>query len=246
MPLFDTHAHYNDDAFDQDREELLDALPAAGVGAVVIPGVDAASSRSALALAETRPWLFAAAGIHPEDCAGCTAADFSAIRDLCREKKVVAIGEIGLDYYWAENPPKEFQQMVFRRQLELALELELPVISQWDYPALKVAPCRYSGSLYQDNLIICAHNYASHFGKLKELQPGDTVLFTDMDEHVVTFQVVERETLNPMDAEGMEAGDWDLTLFTCTIGGQTRVTIRLERVEVFRNPEQEDAVQSEK
>lgn len=127
-----------------------------------------------------------------------------------------------------------------------SLELELPVISQWDYPALKVAPCRYSGSLYQDNLIICAHNYASHFGKLKELQPGDTVLFTDMDEHVVTFQVVERETLNPMDAEGMEAGDWDLTLFTCTIGGQTRVTIRLERVEVFRNPEQEEPAKSEK
>ena len=128
MKLFDTHAHYNDNAFDRDREALLDALPDAGVGAVVIPGVDVESARSALALAETRPWLFAAAGIHPEDCAGCTAADFSAIRDLCREKKVVAIGEIGLDYYWAENPPKEFQQMVFRRQLELALELELPVI----------------------------------------------------------------------------------------------------------------------
>ena len=127
-----------------------------------------------------------------------------------------------------------------------SLELELPVISQWDYPALKVAPCRYSGSLYQDNLIICAHNYASHFGKLKELQPGDIVLFTDMDEHVVTFQMVERETLNPMDAEGMEAGDWDLTLFTCTIGGQTRVTIRLERVEVFRNPETEEPAKSEK
>ena len=128
MPLFDTHAHYNDDAFDQDREELLDALPAAGVGAVVIPGVDAASSRSALALAETRPWLFAAAGIHPEDCAGCTAADFSAIRDLCREKKVVAIGEIGLDYYWKDNPPKELQQKVFAQQLELAADLDLPVI----------------------------------------------------------------------------------------------------------------------
>ena len=127
-----------------------------------------------------------------------------------------------------------------------SLELELPVISQWDYPALKVAPCRYSGSLYQDNLIICAHNYASHFGKLKELQPGDIVLFTDMDEHVVTFQMVERETLNPMDAEGMEAGDWDLTLFTCTIDGQTRVTIRFERVEVFRNPETEEPAKSEK
>ena len=127
-----------------------------------------------------------------------------------------------------------------------SLGLELPVISQWDYPSLKIAPCRYSGSLYQNNLIICAHNYASHFGKLKELRSGDTVLFTDMDEHVVTFQVVERETLNPMDAEGMEAGDWDLTLFTCTIDGQTRVTIRLERVEVYRNPETEEPAKSEK
>ena len=112
-----------------------------------------------------------------------------------------------------------------------SLELELPVISQWDYPALKVAPCRYSGSLYQDNLIICTHNYASHFGKLKTLQPGDTVQFTDMDENVVTFRMVERETLGPTDVEGMEAGDWDLTLFTCTVGGQTRVTIRFEREE---------------
>ena len=127
-----------------------------------------------------------------------------------------------------------------------SLGLELPVISQWDYPSLKIAPCRYAGSLYQDNLIICAHNYASHFGKLKELRSGDIVLFTDMDDHVVTFQMVERETLNPMDEEGMEAGDWDLTLFTCTIGGQTRVTIRLERVEVFRNPETEEPAKSEK
>ena len=127
-----------------------------------------------------------------------------------------------------------------------SLGLELPVISQWDYPSLKIAPCRYSGSLYQNNLIICAHNYASHFGKLKTLQPGDIVLFTDMDEHVVTFQMVERETLGPTDEEGMEAGDWDLTLFTCTIGGQTRVTIRLERVEVFRNPETEEPAKSEK
>lgn len=158
------------------------------------------------------------------------AGEPTTLPDVRREMPVKTIN--GRDYIGVLSIP--------------SLELELPVISQWDYPALKVAPCRYSGSLYQDNLIICAHNYASHFGKLKELQPGDIVLFTDMDEHVVTFQMVERETLNPMDAEGMEAGDWDLTLFTCTIGGQTRVTIRLERVEVFRNPEQEDAVQSEK
>ena len=158
------------------------------------------------------------------------AGEPTTLPDVRREMPVKTIN--GRDYIGVLSIP--------------SLELELPVISQWDYPALKVAPCRYSGSLYQDNLIICAHNYASHFGKLKELQPGDIVLFTDMDEHVVTFQVVERETLNPMDTEGMEAGDWDLTLFTCTIGGQTRVTIRLERVEVFRNPEAEEPAKSEK
>ena len=157
------------------------------------------------------------------------AGEPTTLPDVRREMPVKTIN--GRDYIGVLSIP--------------SLELELPVISQWDYPALKVAPCRYSGSLYQDNLIICAHNYASHFGKLKELQPGDIVLFTDMDEHVVTFQMVERETLNPMDAEGMEAGDWDLTLFTCTIDGQTRVTIRFERVEVFRTPETEEPAKSE-
>lgn len=110
------------------------------------------------------------------------------------------------------------------------LQLELPVLSRWSYPNLKEAPCRYSGSLYQNNLIICAHNYASHFGKLKTLQPGDTLLFTDMDDQVVSFQMVERETLEPNDEEAMTTGDWDLTLFTCTPGGQTRVTVRFQRV----------------
>ena len=112
-----------------------------------------------------------------------------------------------------------------------SLDLELPVLSRWSYPNLKVAPCRYSGSLYQNNLIICAHNYASHFGKLKTLQPGDTLLFTDMEDQVVTFQMVERETLEPDDEEAKTTGNWHLTLFTCTPGGQTRVTVRFERVE---------------
>ena len=112
-----------------------------------------------------------------------------------------------------------------------SLDLELPVLSRWSYPNLKVAPCRYSGSLYRNDLIICAHNYASHFGRLKTLQPGDTLLFTDMDDHVVTFQMVERETLEPDDEEAMTTGQWDLTLFTCTPGGQTRVTVRFQRAD---------------
>ena len=118
-----------------------------------------------------------------------------------------------------------------------SLDLELPVLSQWNYPNLKVAPCRYSGSLYQNNLILCAHNYASHFGKLKTLQPGDTLLFTDMDDQVVSFQMVERETLEPYDEEAMTTGQWDLTLFTCTPGGQTRVTVRFQRADPGRSQE---------
>ena len=128
MPIFDTHAHYDSRQFDSDREAVLSALPGAGVGLVLDPGCDLPSSRAAAALAGRFPHVYAAAGIHPEDCAGCTDADFDAVAELCRREKVVAIGEIGLDYYWAENPPREFQQRVFRRQLELALALDLPVI----------------------------------------------------------------------------------------------------------------------
>ena len=157
--------------------------------------------------------------LHTETAAGAEETEAPSVPeyllDADREMPVQTIN--GQDYIGVLSIP--------------SLELELPVISQWDYPSLKVAPCRYSGSLYQDNLIICAHNYASHFGKLKNLQLGDTVLFTDMDENVVTFQMVERETLAPTDVEGMKSGDWDLTLFTCTVGGQTRVTIRFEREE---------------
>ena len=111
-----------------------------------------------------------------------------------------------------------------------SLELELPVISQWDYPALKVAPCRYSGSLYQDNLIICAHNYASHFGKLKELRIGDRLSFTDADGNIFYYEVGEIEILAPDAMEEMTDSDWDLTLFTCTLGGKNRVTVRCFRL----------------
>ena len=129
MPIFDTHAHYDSSAFNPDREAVLAALPEAGVALVVDPGCDLPTSRAALALAEQFPHVYAAVGIHPEDCAGYTDADLDALRQLGhRHDKAVAIGEIGLDYYWAENPPREFQQQVFRRQLELALELDMPVI----------------------------------------------------------------------------------------------------------------------
>ena len=106
------------------------------------------------------------------------------------------------------------------------LELELPVMEDWSYPQLKIAPCRYSGSAYQGNLILCAHNYTTHFGRLKNLLAEDEVIFTDMAGHTFNYTVAEVETLNPTAVEEMRSGGWDLTLFTCTIGGQTRVTVR--------------------
>lgn len=110
------------------------------------------------------------------------------------------------------------------------LNLELPIMSQWSYKQLKIAPCRYTGSVYLDNMTICAHNYSRHFGGLKNLHIGDEVSFTDMDGNEFSYRVAELETLQPSDVDSMTAGDWDLTLFTCTIGGKTRVTVRCERV----------------
>ena len=125
---FDTHAHYDAEQFDADRDQVLAALAEAGVELAVDPGCDLTSSRAALALAERYPFLYAAVGYHPENCAPYREEDLDTLRDMARQAKCVAIGEIGLDYYWAENPPRELQQRVFRDQLALAGELDLPVI----------------------------------------------------------------------------------------------------------------------
>ena len=126
--LFDTHAHYNAGQFDADRDAVLSALPGQGVGLVVNPGCDLESSRQAIALAEKYPFVYAAVGVHPEDCANWQDSDVDELRKLAAEPKVVAVGEIGLDYYWEENPARELQRRVFRAQMELARELDLPVI----------------------------------------------------------------------------------------------------------------------
>ena len=112
-----------------------------------------------------------------------------------------------------------------------ALELSLPIISEWSYDALQIAPCRYSGSAYLDNLVIAGHNYRSHFASLPQLQPGDTVTFTDMDGNVFSYEVSSLETLSPYAVSDMTSGDWDLTLFTCTVGGQSRLAIRCDQAE---------------
>ncbi len=124
---FDTHAHYDDAAFDPDRDALLAALPGEGVELVIDPGCDLAGSESAIALAERFPHVYAAVGIHPEELAGLREGDLARIAALARHEKCVAIGEIGLDYYW-DDSRKEEQKALFSRQMELALEADLPVI----------------------------------------------------------------------------------------------------------------------
>ncbi len=109
--------------------------------------------------------------------------------------------------------------------------LSLPIIDTWSYPNLKKSPCRYSGSAYRNDLILCAHNYTRHFGCLASLAPGTLVQFTDCDGNTFEYTVTELEILQPQDTEAIQAGDWDLTLFTCTIGGRTRVTVRCTLLE---------------
>lgn len=111
------------------------------------------------------------------------------------------------------------------------LELSLPVITRWSYPALEVAPCRYAGSAYTDDLILAAHNYSSHFGNLKNLSEGSLIYFTDTDGNVFRYEVVLIETLLPTDTEELKSEEWDLSLFTCTPGGQYRSTVRCMRLE---------------
>ena len=108
-----------------------------------------------------------------------------------------------------------------------SLDLELPVFSTWDYTKLQSAPCHFYGSVYTNDFVVCAHNYSRHFGQIKNLSMGDAVTVEDMNGNVFHYEVVGMETLNPTAVEDMIHGDdWDLTLFTCTIGGATRVTVR--------------------
>lgn len=131
-----------------------------------------------------------------------------------------------------EMPETEVDGHRYIGVLEIpALELELPIMSQWSYPNLKIAPCRYQGSAYQNDLILLAHNYSRHFGQIHTLEPGDTVCFTDADGTRFMYEVSLVEQLERTAIEEMESGDWDLTLFTCTVGGAARVTVRCQQTD---------------
>lgn len=107
-----------------------------------------------------------------------------------------------------------------------ALELDLPVMSEWDYGRLKIAPCRYYGSTKTDNLVIAAHNYRLHFGYLGHLKPGDDIVFTDMESERHYYKVNRVEQLMPTDVDKVKDTGDDLILYTCTYGGAKRIVVR--------------------
>ena len=125
--IFETHAHYDDKAFDEDRENLLPELYQNGITTIINVSSDLASIKRTLSLAEKYPYIYGAVGVHPSDSGELTEETFLELTKVCRHEKVVAVGEIGLDYYWQE-PEKEIQKKWFERQLLLAQEVSLPVI----------------------------------------------------------------------------------------------------------------------
>ena len=125
--LFDTHAHLNDPAFDPDREELMNGLAAKGVGYVLNAGCSLESSRDIVKMTEAYPWLYGSVGSHPDSADEVNEEVIEEYRKLCAHEKIKAIGEIGLDYYY-EDIPRDVQKNAFRMQMQLAKEMDMPVI----------------------------------------------------------------------------------------------------------------------
>ena len=125
--IFETHAHYDDEQFDMDRETLLSSMPEQGVGTIVNVSATYASCQRVVDLVQKYPFMYAAVGIHPDEVGSLNEERFQQMKELCKQEKVVAVGEIGLDYYW-DNESHDLQKEWFVRQLDLARELNLPVL----------------------------------------------------------------------------------------------------------------------
>lgn len=135
-------------------------------------------------------------------------------------------------YAHREMPTLELNGYRYIGTLEVEdMELSLPVMEEWDYDRLRISPCRFAGNVYDDDLVICAHNYPNHFAPLKFAPLGTQVKFTDAEGAAFCYAVTSIDTVGPNDVETMLHGDWDLTLFTCNTNGQTRCAIRCQRVQ---------------
>lgn len=201
---------------------LVLLLAAAGVAAYNIIDERNADAESAMVLSKVEEVI-------PE---GVTRQDNEAIEDP-EEWEIPAYV---LDPE-REMPIVEIDGYQYIGVLEIpSIELELPIMCTWDDEKLKVTPCRYKGSAYQNDLIIAGHNYRSHFNPLKNFEGGEEVIFTDVEGNKFTYEVGDVEIMKGTEVERMEAGDWDLTLFTCTYNGQSRFALRCDLVDSYAKP----------
>ncbi len=150
--IFETHAHYDDEAFDEDREALIDSLPQSGIGLVVNVGASINTSKKTLELTKKYPFFYGAIGVHPSETAELNEENFMWLKEAVQQPKVVAVGEIGLDYYW-DTPEHDIQKLWFERQMELAKEVKLPAIihsrdaAQDTYEMIKSAKLNETGGV---------------------------------------------------------------------------------------------------
>ncbi len=166
--------------------------------------------------------------------AGEAAED--ALQRIEEKIELNRLNEGGLDAPLIPDPyQKEMKEVDIDGHLYIgylsipSLDLRLPVMTNWSYPQLRISPCRYTGTVQNDDLVIAGHNYRRHFNRLKELKPGDKVYFTDMDGVVTKYEVIEMEIVDPTSIENMLNGNYDQTMFTCTYGGKSRVAVRCAR-----------------
>lgn len=176
--------------------------------------------------------LWASYNIYMTDHAGKAAeAAAKQLEETIPTASTDETGEESPDYVLNPNmdmPVKKLNGTIYIGLLEIPdLGLKLPVQKEWSYSNMKISPCRYEGSIYTNDMVICGHNYTRHFRPLFRIQTSTDVYFTDMDGNRFAYQVMEREILNGNDVEDMISGDWDLTLFTCNSSGTSRVTVRL-------------------
>ncbi len=128
-------------------------------------------------------------------------------------------------------PEKEIDGRKYIGRLSIEkLGRELPILSEFSYDGLRVAPCRYKGSIYTNDMIIAGHNYRTHFGNFRSMAVGDRITFTDMDGNLFEYTVNAIESVDGNNIAGMEAGDWDLSIFTCNYRGDARVTLRCNKI----------------
>ncbi len=179
--------------------------------------------------------VLGAAALSVYNIADESRAEKAAVKSLAQLEEVIPAEPIDAGFEQPlyelnrdiEMPLKTVDGVDYIGTIEIpALSVKLPVISEWSNSALKTAPCRYSGSAYKNDLVIAAHNYRRFFANLNKLEIGSEIIFTDIDANEFKYSVVATEILQPTDVEEMVSGEWDLTLFTCTYGGRTRLTVR--------------------